>query len=720
MQPVGLPVPGGPASFGDVGTASTAVPGMGAPTAQVISLGGMLRTGNAASVLAEERRGQFEKSQAQPVLSGLAGHIRKFFTDAQTARMTVENEMIEALLARRGKYTAAKLQQIQAEKQPGIYMMVASSKMRQIEALLRDVLMGTGAEKPWTVRPTPDPEIPPEIVQEIVQNLTAEIQAAMTSGFPPSMDAARQRAREMRDEVDAMVLERAARAAERTERKMEDQQVQGGLFKALDNLITDIATFKSAFLAGPVVRNKPTLTWGPDRTPVVENKMVPEWERVDPFDMYPARWASDLNTAPFIRKHHLTRDALFEMIGVTGFNEAAIREVLQRYGESGYTETTPTETSKAVAEGKDQGIGQNTGLIDALQYWGSASGKMLRTWGMTSDEVPDETKQYQVEAWMVGEIVIKAVLNADPLGRRPIYVTSFQRVPGSVWGNSPYDLSRDCQDMCNAAARALAANAGIASGPQVAVLSNRIPSGEDVTEMYPWKLWQFESDPMGSTAAPITFFQPNIYASELMSIFERFSMLADEYTGIPRYMAGFNGGEGGAGRTASGMSMMIGNATKTIKQVLGNVDVDILTPLLEYQHYYNRRYTEDPDFDGDICIMARGALSLMTKEAAQVRNNEFLQIALNSPVAQQIMGMEGVAELLRGTVKGLDHNPTKIIPSEAVVRQRAADAMAAQALGVGPAGPTGAKPGQGEKKPSQEQLANGAPTTDNFSPQGAP
>ncbi len=686
------------------------------PSAQVISLGGVMRMGNAASVLAEERRGRFEQSQAAPVLQGLAAHIRSFFTDAQTAREEVEDRMLEALLARRGKYTTAKLQQIAADKQPEIYMMVASSKMRQIEALLRDVLLGTGAEKPWTAKATPDPSIPPDVVQEIVSTLTAEIQSAMASGFPPSMDAARERARQLRDEVDAKIIERATKAAERAERKMEDQQAEGGFLKALDSLITDLATFPTAFIAGPIVRQKATLQWGENRQPVVETRQVIEWERVDPFDMYPARWAADLNYAPFVRKHHLTRESLSEMIGVDGFNEDAIREVLTRYGDTGYQEVSTVETSKASAEGRTSVSTERTGLIDALQYWGSASGKILRAWGMTDVEIPDETKQYQIEAWLVGTIVIKATLNPDALNRRPIYATSFQRVPGSVWGNSPYDLCRDCQDMCNAAARALAANAGIASGPQVAVLANRIPAGEDITEMFPWKLWQFESDPMGGSAAPISFFQPSIYSSELMSIFERFSALADEYTGIPRYMAGFNGGEGGAGRTASGMSMMIGNATKTIKQVLGNVDIDILMPALERQYYYNRRYGDDPDFDGDLCIVARGALSLMTKEAAQVRNNEFLQIALNSPVAQQIMGIEGVAELLRGTVKGLDHNPGKIIPSEPVLRQRMADQMAAAAMGPGV---MGAQPTQAAQPSAGDQLSNGAPASDHFSPKSA-
>ncbi len=687
------------------------------PSAKVINIGGFLPIGNVGEALrmqaaeAPSAKSAFEESQSKPVITGLAGFIRNFFQRAQDARTTVETEMIEALYARRGQYTPEKLQQIKENRQPAIYMMVASAKMRQIEALLRDILLGTGGDKPWTAQPTPDPEIPPELAQQLVMQLQQEVMAAMQTGFMPSVQAAAERARELKTEVQNLIVEKAKQAAERAEIKMEDQQVEGGFYEALDAFITDLATFKTAFMAGPILRNKPKLKWGPGRQAIVEQKLCPEWERVDPFDMYPAPWATDLQHAPFVRVHHLTREALTEMIGVDGFNEDAIREILTRYGDMGHSENLQSDNDKAYAEGRETVNSQETWLIDAIQYWGSASGKMLRQWGMTEQEVPDETKQYQIEAWMVGSIVFKAVLNSDPLARRPIYYTSFQRVPGTVWGNAPYDLCRDCQDMCNGAARSLGANIAISSGPQVSVLANRIPAGEDITEMFPWKIWQFEADTMGSTASPITFFQPNSNANELMAVFERFSLLADEYTGIPRYMAGFNGGEGGAGRTASGISMMIGNASKTIKQVLGNIDTHILKPLIERQYYHNRVFSEDPDFDGDIAIKARGALSLQTKEAAQVRNNEFLQVALNSPVAQQIMGIEGVAEILRGTVKQLDHNVDRVVPSTPVLRQRMAQQQYQQMLAT----QATAQP-QKDKPPGGSNLMDGSPATNNFTP----
>jgi hypothetical protein len=46
---------------------------------------------------------------------------------------------------------------------------------------------------------------------------------------------------------------------------------------------------------------------------------------------------------------------------------------------------------------------------------------MLLDWGMDKKQVPDPTQEYHVEAWLIGPYVIKAVLNYDPLCRKPYY-----------------------------------------------------------------------------------------------------------------------------------------------------------------------------------------------------------------------------------------------------------------------------------------------------------
>jgi hypothetical protein len=214
--------------------------------------------------------------------------------------------------------------------------------------------------------------------------------------------------------------------------------------------------------------------------------------------------------------------------------------------------------------------------------------------------------------------------------------------------------------MVNAAARSLANNMGISSGPQVGVNVSRLPPGEDITEMYPWKIWQFQSSEFNDGSQPLTFFQPNSNANELMAVFEKFSARADEDTMIPRYMTGDP--SGGAGRTSSGLSMLISNAGKGIKQVISNIDRNVIVPSIERLYQDNLRYSKDPDLIGDVKAVAKGATSLVVKEAEAVRRNEFLTLVLNSPVAQQIVGMDGAAELLREQARNLSGNVNRIVP----------------------------------------------------------
>jgi hypothetical protein len=424
---------------------------------------------------------------------------------------------------------------------------------------------------------------------------------------------------------------------------------------------------------------------------------------------------------------------LTELIGVDGYSEGAIRAVLEDYGRGGLHEWLRVDTQKAQAEGKNTlAIQQNTdALIDSLQFWGSVQGRHLVDWGMDAKEVPDLDKEYNCEVWLIGRWVIKATLNYDPFGRKPYYKTSYEEIPGVFWGNGVADLIRDCQIMCNAAARALANNMGIASGPQTVVNIDRLPPGEDVTNLYPWKIHTVVSDPYGNTAPPIDFFQPDSRAGELMGIYEKFSVLADEYSGVPRYMTG-DSAAGGAGRTASGMSMLMNNAGKSIKQVIANIDQYVLSKTLERLYYYNMKYSEDPELKGDVQIRVRGANALVVKEQAQVRTNEFMNMVSQNPVFAQIIGDEGIVNMLREVAKTLDLDISKILPSNEEIRikrdleQR--QMMLAQAAGAAQAGqptdsiniardPDGAVTGINVMPQNTQELATGAPVTDNFAPQ---
>lgn len=675
-----------------------------------LNLNGILPTRSLADMAEAEKR-EAEARTNQPVVQSLATYVRQCWDVARSAKMqTVEPRLLSNLRQRRGEYDPDLLVEIQKQGMSDVFMMLTSNKCRAGSAWLRDTLLGARDEKCWTLDPTPIPDLPDEARAEAAAEATREMMAFLGAA-EPTPELMVQIAQRIRDRTLVELRDIAQKATARMERKMEDQMAEGGFATAFSAFLDDLMTFPSAILKGPITRNKPRLAWKKDPTtgdaqPEVADQLVAEWERVDPFMLYPAPSATAIDDGFLIERHKLSRTALTELRGVDGYDNGAINAVLEEYGRGGLQDWLYVDTAKAQAEGRSLSAVESSpeAAIDALQFWGSVQGRMLVEWGMSEADIGDLAKEFHCEIWLIGRWVIKATLNYDPFHRKPYFKASFEEVPGCFWGNAPPDLIRDCQVMCNAAARAMANNMGIASGPQVVYNIDRLPAGEDLTQMYPWKIWQVANDPYGNAAPPMQFFQPNSLAQELMAIYEKFSVLADEFSGIPRYMTGDNASLSGAGRTASGMSMLMSNAGKTIKQVINNIDLHVIKPAVERLYLYNMRYATDPDLKYcDVNIVARGANSLVVKDAAQVRRNEFLQLVLSSPMAQQIVGEQGVRALMHEQAKTLDMDADAIVPSVEVVALQQQAMAAQQALLPQPT-------------PSGEQLMTGEPTTDHFSP----
>jgi hypothetical protein len=614
-----------------------------------------------ASDLEAESKRRSDEMQNTPVIQGLAAHIRKRWDVARIAKRKLEERMLQCMRQRNGEYDPEKEADIRKNGGSDIYINLTSVKCRAATSWLRDTLLGTGTDKPWSLDATPEPTLPPDILQGLQAEMAQELQMLMEQGMQtPSQEQLREIAVRMKDAMMRRIKEEAEERVDRMERKMEDQLAEGGWSQALNEFLDDIVTFPYGVLKGPIKRKRKTLEWQNGQLVPVE-KIRNEWQRVDPFMLYWAPWSWELGDGFVIERHRMTAEDLQALLGVPGYNDDAIRTILNDFTGGGLKQWLWTDASKAQAEGKyvTESI-LSDDLVDALQLWDSVKGSLLREWGLTAKEVPDPDLSYPCEVWLIGNTVIRAVLNYDPLGRKPYYLTSYENLPGSVDGKGVTDLCRDSQDMVNASARSLANNMGISSGPQVGVNVSRLPPGEDITEMHPWKIWQFQSSEFNDGSQPLTFFQPNSNSAELMAVFEKFSARADEDTMIPRYMTGES--SPGAGRTSSGLSMLISNAGKGIKQVISNIDQNVIVPAIERLYQDNLRYSQDPDLVGDVNIVAKGATSLVVKEAEAVRRNEFLQLVLNSPVAQQVVGMDGAAELLRDAARNLNGNVDRIVP----------------------------------------------------------
>jgi hypothetical protein len=637
--------------------------------------------------------------QNQPVILGLTAYLRSCWDVAEMAKRPIEKIMLRALRQRNGEYEADKLQQIRAQGGSEIYMMITEVKCRAAESWLRDILLDNGSP-PWDLAATPIPDLSPTQTKAVQAEFAEKVLKMVEQlGVAPTPEEMSELKEMVSQDYRFRILREAQAKADRMKIKIQDQFAQGGWEASFNDFITDLVTFPAAFVKGPIVRRQRTLGWKQDamgRT-VVEpiERLGPEYERVDPFRIYPEPGISNLNEGYLFEHHRMTRMELSDLIGVPGYDDDAIRAVLEiGNGQSWINEDV--ELQKDEEERKYYAYMRPTTEFDALEFWGKVSGKMLIEWGLSEEDVPDPAREYDANVWLVGNYVIKAVLNYDPLGEKPYAKTSFIKCPGAFWGKGIPEIIEDLQGVCNAAARSLVNNMGIASGPQVEVNLERIPANEDITQLSPWKIWQTTNDPLGSSAPAIRFTQPESRAQELMGVYDRFSKLADDHSGIPAYVYGDLNVQG-AGRTSSGLSMLMGAAGKGIRQVVMHIDTDVVKPIVHRQFVYNMRYDDDESIKGDVEVVAKGAINLAVKETVNIRRIEFLNATAN-PIDIEIIGKEGRATILREVAKGLQMPVDEVVPS----REKTAFMGQVQALAM-------AQAAQQPPEAGTPQLPDGSP-----------
>lgn len=646
----------------------------------------MLRVVDNAQLVRSEKERQ-EKAladrQNDSVILGITGYLRQCWDAAAMAKKPIETKMLRAMRQRNGEYEADKLRAIKAQGGSEVFMMITEVKCRAAESWLRDILLDTGTP-PWDAQPTPIPDISPDQRSEIESIFSETIVKILEAeGRAPTPQEISELREMVSQDYRFKVLQEAQNRADKMKLKISDQFAQGGWADAFSDFVTDLVTYPSAFIKGPVVRRQRGLGWEKDEmgNTVVKavERIAPEYERVDPFRIYPEPGISNVRDGYIFEHHPLTRMELADLIGVPGYDDQAIRKVLEIGNGSSWI-SEDVELAKEEQERKYHTAQRPTEIFDALEFWGKVSGAMLVEWGMPEEEIVDTAREYDANVWIVGNYVIKAVLNYDPLGEKPYAKTSFIKCPGAFWGKGIPEIIEDIQNVCNAAARALVNNMGIASGPQVEVNLERIPANEDITQVHPWKIWQVTNDPVGSSAPAVRFTQPDDNANTLVAVYDKFSRLADDHSGIPAYLYGDLNVQG-AGRTSSGLSMLMGSAGKGIRQVVMHIDADVTKPIVTRQYVYNMRYVEDESIKGDLDIQPRGAVNLANKEQMNVRRIEFLNATANQ-IDMEIIGKDGRASILREIAKGLQMPVDDIVPSrekDAFGMRVAAKAQAAQA-----------------------------------------
>ncbi len=433
-------------------------------------------------------------------------------------------------------------------------------------------------------------------------------------------------------------------AAKKMQKKIHDQLEESGATKNLRSSAFELALFGTGIMKGPFATDKEYPNWGDDGQYDPMFKTVPQVSHVSCWNFYPDPDANNMDEAQFaIERHKMSRSQLRGLKKRPYFRDTVIDECIamgenynKKYWEDDLTDYAP-----------EHGIER----FEVLEYWGMVDTDMLEEQGV---EIPDELKDFdelQANVWICNGKLLRMVLNPFKPAKIPYCAAPYELNPYSFFGIGIAENMDDTQTLMNGFMRMAVDNAVLSGNLLIEVDETNLVPGQDMS-IYPGKVFRRQSGAPGQAIFGTKF--PNVSA-ENMQLFDKARQLADESTGLPSFAHGQTGITG-VGRTASGISMLMGAASGHIKTVIKNVDDYLLRPLGEGFFRFNMQFDFDKEIKGDLEVKARGTESLMKNEVRSQRLMQFLQIA-SSPALAPFAKFQYI---IREIAKSMDLDPDKV------------------------------------------------------------
>jgi len=456
--------------------------------------------------------------------------------------------------------------------------------------------------------------------------------------------------------VGSITYEPAKRAAQKMEKLMHDQLDETDAPKHLRSIAFECCLFGTGVFKGPFAQDKEYPRWTEDGEydPLFET--IPKMEYVSIWDFYPDPDARNMTEAEFtVQRHRLNRSQLRNLKKRPHFREESI-ELAVEYG-SNYTREYWEDALE------DDSISSDMDRYEILEYWGILDAELAEEADIKIPKSLQDKDEIQVNIWICNGQILRLVLNPFTPSRIPYLAVPYELNPYSFFGIGVAENMIDTQLLMNGFMRMAVDNAALSGNLIIEVDETNLVPGQDMS-IYPGKVFRRQSGAPGQAIFSTSFKNT---AQENLLLFDKSRQLADEATGIPSYSHG-SGAVGGVGRTASGMSMLMGAAAQNIKAVVRNIDDYLLAPLGKSLFSFNMQFNFDKEFIGDLDVKARGTESLMRNEVRSQRLLQFMQMTQNEQMAPFVK----YDYILRELASSMDLDEDKILndPREAAIQQK--------------------------------------------------
>lgn len=592
--------------------------------------------------------------EEQYELNSLGAILESKYTEYKDARDDIEDDWIEDLRAFMGQYDPEVLAKIQSKgERSQVYVGLTRTKVLAAFSRITDLLFQPG-QKFFSIEPTPVSK-QPLVEQQLTEQAALEIMQAaevVDPGLVDDLIVARM------DELKQEIEEETDRRVDNMEEAILDQAVESNLEGKMKDAIMEQVIFGTGAMKAGTLRIDKDHRWvkGEEGFQLIyEESAFPEMEAVSVFDLYPDPHATSMDDLrDLFRRHIISRQEFRDLKDFPGFNVDLINECIEMNPEGNHDEAQHEKDRRQIANVNDRSA--ETNKFELLEYWGSLNGYDLQDAGVEFAEDDDLAQEYHANVWIVDGKVIKAQLNPLPGGVIPYFIFPYEKNPHAFWGTGVPRMMRDSQATMNAATRIYLDNVALSSGPMVEVNTDIMASGEDPTELYPWRVFLREG---GDGNQPmVRFYQPQSNSPALVSVIELFRRFADETTALPSYTHGQT--QSSLNRTATGISILMSNANIVLKSVIKNIDDYLTKPMIRSLYDWNMTWNENENVKSDMRIVAKGSTALIQKEVQSQRLLQFLSL-INNPMDAQMVDRE---KLLTDIAKSLDIDPEEVIKSQ--------------------------------------------------------
>jgi hypothetical protein len=514
---------------------------------------------------------------------------------------------------------------------------IVRPKVDQAVARMCEILFPVD-DRNWGIRPTPMPELA-DMMGSNAQ--TVDPATGQPTGFTAN------------EEANA-IMEAAKQAAEAMERSIDDSLTESKYNGESRKGIEDAVRLGTMVMYGPFPARQTSKVWLPqaDGTQVlqVNESIVPASMRLDPWDCFfdPSCGNDHQAGRGFFMRRMATRKQLRQLVGLPGYDEEAIREVLR---------TAPQKLR--VAEGRVIREMVNEDAYEMWTYHGEIEPEEMEMLSSrTGDPLTDVNFGVLV---IVNDKVVGAMESWVADRTLPVDVYCWRKADDSPFGYGLPDELEHQQRVVNSAWRQVMDNGRTSLGGQIVIKKGMIIPQNGSYEITPNKIW-LAKDELDDVRAAMTVFEFNSHLQELLAIAQAAMQFADTESSMPQIMGGE---QGSAPETVGGMVMLYNNANAVLRQRVKLYDDSITRPHIG--RYYDWKMANDPDpkIKGDYEIDARGSTALIERD---IQNQALLNLANITNNPRYIPHLKEREEL-KAILKAFKVNPEELLKPEDQVKQ---------------------------------------------------